>query len=191
MEMIMDGQCGAFNPLLLECLKDISGNIAHELDMDSKGEIDKQMLMNVTEEIIEDKISDQSSYSSKLLEAEHEKRVFFTSDIKEIQFEYDAQVETVSLSEYGAKLLGYESSVIYPYREKNEFLGDKGAELISKLRSTTAAAPDITPYETDITYNGKTSRYKIIARSLWTKDNPPKYIGALGRIIDTGSEEKN
>ena len=82
MEMIMDGQCGAFNPLLLECLKDISGNIAHELDMDSKGEIDKQMLMNVTEEIIEDKISDQSSYSSKLLEAEHEKRVFFTSDIK-------------------------------------------------------------------------------------------------------------
>lgn len=191
MEMIMDGQCGAFNPLLLECLKDISGNIAHELDMDSKGEIDKQMLMNVTEEIIEDKISDQSSYSSKLLEAEHEKRVFFTSDIKEIQFEYDAQVETVSLSEYGAKLLGYESSVIYPYRERNEFLGDKGAELISKLRSTTAAAPDITPYETDITYNGKTSRYKIIARSLWTKDNPPKYIGALGRIIDTGSEEKN
>ena len=191
MEMIMDGQCGAFNPLLLECLKDISGNIAHELDMDSKGEIDKQMLMNVTEEIIEDKISDQSSYSSKLLEAEHEKRVFFTSDIKEIQFEYDAQVETVSLSEYGAKLLGYESSVIYPYREKNEFLGDKGAELISKLRSTTAAAPDITPYETDITYNGKTSRYKIIARSLWTKDNPPKYIGALGRIIDTGGEEKN
>ena len=191
MEMIMDGQCGAFNPLLLECLKDISSSIAHELDMDSKGEIDKQMLMNVTEEIIEDKISDQSSYSSKLLEAEHEKRVFFTSDIKEIQFEYDAQVETVSLSEYGAKLLGYESSVIYPYREKNEFLGDKGAELISKLRSTTAAAPDITPYETDITYNGKTSRYKIIARSLWTKDNPPKYIGALGRIIDTGSKEKN
>ena len=31
MEMILAGECGTFNPLLLECLKDIQGNLQEEL----------------------------------------------------------------------------------------------------------------------------------------------------------------
>ena len=31
MEMILAGECGTFNPLLLECLKDIAGNIPVEM----------------------------------------------------------------------------------------------------------------------------------------------------------------
>ncbi len=31
MQMIMDGECGIFNPMLLECLKDVSGDLQKEL----------------------------------------------------------------------------------------------------------------------------------------------------------------
>ena len=31
MELILPGECGTFNPLLLECLKDIAGNIPVEM----------------------------------------------------------------------------------------------------------------------------------------------------------------
>jgi len=31
-EMIMNGECGTFNPLLLECLNDIQGRIKDEMD---------------------------------------------------------------------------------------------------------------------------------------------------------------
>ena len=31
-EVIMNGECGTFNPLLLECLNDIQGRIKDEMD---------------------------------------------------------------------------------------------------------------------------------------------------------------
>ena len=33
MEMIMNGECGTFNPLLLECLQEIAGEIGFSLDI--------------------------------------------------------------------------------------------------------------------------------------------------------------
>ena len=33
MEMILNGECGVFNPLLLECLQEIEGEIAFSLDV--------------------------------------------------------------------------------------------------------------------------------------------------------------
>ena len=33
-QMILGGECGAFNPLLLECLKDIEGSLQAELKKD-------------------------------------------------------------------------------------------------------------------------------------------------------------
>lgn len=190
MEMIFDGQCGAFNPLLLECLKNVGSGIAKALDIDSRSEIDRYMIAHVAEEIVDDKISDNSAYRSKLLAAEHTKRVFFTTDIEEIQFEYDAQVGTITMSPYGAKFLGIENNVIYPHQKENDFLGEKRAELIDSLHATTPENPDIEPLSTNLTYKGETREYKIIARSLWSGDKPPAYIGALGRIVDVANSEK-
>ena len=190
MEMIFEGQCGAFNPILLKCLKNVGGNIGLELALDEKGEIDRFMMARITDEIIEDRMSDNSAYRVRLLEAEHAKRMFFTNDIEEIQFEYDALFGTIKLSSYGEKFLGVNSKVIYPHQKENDFLGEFRAELIERLHETTPENPDITPLIHQITYKGETRLYKIIARSLWSNDNPPRYIGALGRIVDIDERPK-
>ena len=185
MDMILGGECGAFNPLLLECLKELgSKGIAAALDADARGDMDDQLLMRVTEELIEDKISDSSSHSSQLFEEEHSKRMFFTEDIREIQFEYDSRVGTVVLSPYGAKFLGAENSVVYADRVKNELLGEKCEALRNALHRTTPEKPEIEPMNEELTYNGTTRSYVIKAMSLWSNESEPKYIGALGRIID-------
>lgn len=185
MEMILNGECGAFNPLLLECLKELgSKGIAAALDADARGDLDDQLLMRVTEELIEDKISDTSSHSSQLFEEEHSKRMFFTEDIREIQFEYDARVGTVVLSPYGAKFLGAENSVVYEDQIKNDFLKDRRDALRDALHRTTPEKPEIAPMNEELEYNGSTRSYVIKAMSLWSNESEPKYIGALGRIID-------
>ncbi|MEI3141161.1 MAG: hypothetical protein V8S34_06160 [Lawsonibacter sp.] len=38
MEMILDGQCGAFNPLLLQCLKDVQYQVADAMRSDGAQE---------------------------------------------------------------------------------------------------------------------------------------------------------
>ena len=191
MEMIFDGQCGTFNPLLLECLKNIQNDIADAIQADELGGMDKQMLSRAAEEIVEDRISDESVYHSQLLADEQAKRIYFTQDIKEIQFEYDSLLETIILSEYGAKFLGMKNRVIYPHQKENDFLGESRAELIERLHKTTFQNPDIEPFEAVITYNGITHKYRIMARSLWSGDNRPKYTGAIGRIIDLNILRRN
>lgn len=185
MEMILNGECGAFNPLLLECLKELgSKGIAAALDADARGDLDDQLLMRVTEELIEDKISDSSGHSSQLFEEEHSKRMFFTEDIREIQFEYDSRVKTIVLSPYGAKFLGAENSVVYEDQIKNDFLKDRRDALRDALHRTTPEKPEIAPMNEELEYNGSTRSYVIKAMSLWSNESEPKYIGALGRIID-------
>ena len=81
--------------------------------------------------------------------------------------------------------------VIYPHQKENDFLCEKRAELIERLHKTTFQNPDIEPFETVITYNGMTHKYRIMARSLWSGDNKPKYTGAIGRIIDLDILRRN
>ena len=191
MEMIFDGQCGTFNPLLLECLKNIQNDIADAIQADELGVMDKQILSRAAEEIVEDRISDESVYHSQLLADEQAKRIYFTQDVKEIQFEYDSLLETITLSEYGAEFLGMKNRVIYPHQKENDFLCENRAELIERLHKTTFQNPDIEPFEAVITYNGITHKYRIMARSLWSGDNRPKYTGAIGRIIDLDILRRN
>lgn len=188
MDMILGGECGAFNPLLLECLKEIGGGISEALEADERGESDDRLLMRVTEELIEDKVSGKSSHSSQLFEEEHTKRMFFTRDIREIQFEYDARVGTFSLSPYGAEFLGLERSVAYKDKFENALLKDKRKKLRAALRSTTYENPEIEPMKEALTYKGVTREYIIKAMSLWSNEAEPEYIGALGRIIDVTDE---
>lgn len=51
MEMILDGQCGAFNPLLLQCLKDVQYQVADAMRSDgAQEEPDRQAVLRTTEE---------------------------------------------------------------------------------------------------------------------------------------------
>ena len=50
--MIMDGECGAFNPILLECLRDIEGTICDALRASAERYIDSRQVRDMTNELI-------------------------------------------------------------------------------------------------------------------------------------------
>lgn len=184
MEMILDGQCGAFNPLLLECLKDIEDIIEVSLDIDAQMDVNLSLVTKVTEELLDSRIVEKASYSSWRLEKEQEKRKFFTAGLEEIQFEYDSAIEAVTLSEYGAKLLRLREVIIKPEQGEETFLGSEN------IKTLTKALHQTTPVNSEIrmkflaNYPEGQRWCQVIAKSLWSREEEPKYIGVLGRIID-------
>lgn len=53
MEMIINGECGAFNPILIECLKDEAETIQRELKVNSVTEKTHSEILAMTEELIQ------------------------------------------------------------------------------------------------------------------------------------------
>lgn len=51
-EMICNGECGSFNPLLLECMLEISDNLKTDINGNPRGLDDKRELQKLTDEII-------------------------------------------------------------------------------------------------------------------------------------------
>ena len=67
MEMIENGECGAFNPLLLECLEDIHEQLIIELNREyvDSPEVDMNLLSKVADEIVEKQMGKENAEDNK------------------------------------------------------------------------------------------------------------------------------
>lgn len=76
-KMILDGECGAFNPLLLECFRDVSDEILINLKMNA-GEFDIQKSSYaLTSEALDDENLSVGARYEYLIEVENTKKEFF------------------------------------------------------------------------------------------------------------------
>ena len=51
-KMILNGECGAFNPLLLDCLRDSADELKAKLERDVAGEINRRDIRNIRDSVI-------------------------------------------------------------------------------------------------------------------------------------------
>ena len=185
-EMILKGECGTFNPLLLEILTEVAPQLPEELE-DSSGERTAQMEMrSVAQEMHHYEELSASERTLQLLEHERMKYSFFAAMSQEIQFEYTADPSMVTLNAWGANRLGLKETVMEPHGSDKvrAILGDGDMEgLAHALRNTTPAQPVIR-YECKITLNGEERWCRIIARATWNAEEPPQYTGAIGKAVD-------
>ena len=72
MRMILDGECGAFHPLLLECLSDIADHIQEELTMNSLSRASEKEIHNIVEQLLSHKELSSSNRTLSMLEEEQE-----------------------------------------------------------------------------------------------------------------------
>jgi len=187
-QMILDGQCGTFNPLLLECLTEIAGRLAEEFgSADCREQRTTQLEMrSVAEEMHRYEELSASDRTLQLLEHERMKYSFFAAMSQEIQFEFALVPPMVTINAWGASKLELKETVMDPLNNGRvlSLLGAKAlAELSAALHSTTPAQP-VASYDTQINLDGEMRWYRIVARAIWTSDEPPQYTGAIGKAID-------
>ena len=189
MQMILNGECGAFNPILLQCLVETGPRLAEELKIRSltgpTGEETKQI---TTQMIATGKASNRTL---ALLEEERIKYQFFASMSNEIQFEFDKRTNILTMSPWGATQLGLPEIIVNP--EQDETLREvfETADYIDIKKRLNDATPEhpIASNTYCLSVKGKKRWYKAVARPLWLGEEPPEYIGAIGKFVDIHEEQ--
>ena len=191
LKMIQNGECGTFNPLLLECLNEIAPKLKSELGVISFGSSAESGIHDTVKQVLKSGGSDVSNRSIRLLERERMKYKFLSDISREIIFEYIAVPEMIELSEWGAESLGMPVKIMNPSDNKvwNEMVSKEDfADFVKKINKTTAENPVvICKYLLNV--NGQKKWNKVIAKALWGGDSEsPELEGAVGKILDVDDE---
>lgn len=186
MEMILGGECGTFNPDILECLKDTADILIEELKSDTTEHISRREVESITEEMLRHNDVTVTDQTLSTLESERVKHQFLTSISREIQFDYINEPPMLTFSEWSAKKLGLQENIIDPKSNEGllSIISEKSLnEFSEKVRGTTPEQP-VAEYECDLKIDGIIKRYKIICRSMWTEEDRSHYIGTVGKVLD-------
>lgn len=184
--MILDGECGQFNPLLLECLVDVSEVLKKELAVLSLGRRSDEELLSNVEETVANGNLDVSERTFKLLEREREKVRFYSSYSREICFEYTAVPEMILLSEESAAYLEMPETIANPGEQSFGNGLFEPADFRGFLEELEHAAPEnpIVDKTYVLTIKDQKCRHRVVGKSLWAIENPLEYEGAIVKIID-------
>ena len=185
-EMILDGQCGVFNPLLLECLTETADIIREELQCNVSERVNSQTMRDIAEDIFQHEKLTASDRTLELLEHERMKYRFFAEMSQEIQFEYTLLPPLVVLSAWGAEKLELPESIIDPHHDEKvaaRMEPEAMLEFSDMLRSTSPEHP-VVKYNCLMHLQGEARWTQLIARAIWSADDPPRYTGAIGKAVD-------
>ena len=190
MDMIFDGECGAFNPLLLQCLEDVGEHLRDELKANSLGGITRIEAMGLEAHLLSDSDFKASNRTLALLEQERTKYRFFASMSNEIQFEYSLDADILTFTEWGAAHLEVSDLIVHPYESAElralmtpeDFEGSKTA-----FWASTPGNPTV-EYVCLLKAADERRWFRTIARTLWSNDEQPQVAGMIGKIIDVNDE---
>ena len=190
MEMILHGECGAFNPLLLECLEESQEQLKKELNVISLGNAADREIHNLVAHTLKTDGTDVSNRTVRLLEHERTRANILSELSREITFEYSEAPEMIKLSEWSADYLGLPLTVIEPKDSdlgKVIFKPKDFDNLLNSLKNSKPDSPAVTAkYMLNI--KGAKTWCKITAKAMWSDTEPPEYEGAIGKIIDINDE---
>lgn len=185
MEMIKNGECGSFNPRLLECLEAISYFLRNELVQDKQEEnhLDSN---SIAKELISRGIGNVSNRTMLLLEQERIKYRFFADMSNEIQFEYDNTTDQFILSQRSAKILGldmYTGSLSEIISKQTIMTKEDYDDLKSRLNDVSYDDRTLS-HSYLLRVNDKLCWYNITVMSMWTNEEKPQLTGFIGKLTD-------
>lgn len=191
-EMILGGQCGTFNPLIMECLKEVADQLPEALSSNNQLQTDRRQIENVEAEIMQHDELSTSARAMQMMEHERMKYNFFATMSEEIQFEYTTSPPMTTLSSWGAERIGLPEIIMDPYNdEKLTTLMEKEEveKLASVIQNTTPEEP-IVKYDCKLRINGKFRWMRFTCRATWSADEQPQYMGVIGKLVDIHEERK-
>ncbi len=183
--MILDGQCGAFNPLLLECLQDVAPSLEEELAGASTRAYRPELRRLSPADLAQKDLS-VSERSLRLLDYERMKYNFFAAMTEEIQFEYTVTPSLLTLSGWGAKRLGLSEVIMDPQNSEDtqKLMGPGTWDKIAKTLEAATPEHPLISCDCPFRLNGQVRWHRIIAQAIWSADEPAVLTGTIGKCVD-------
>lgn len=190
MEMILGGECGAFNPLLLECLEEIGADIKEALSDTSQAGYDGLELGRITDELLRNNEVPVSGRTEKQLEFEQAKSEFVGRYSGELLFSYTDAPPCLNLTDRLAEMIDATAVTVQPEKNGVLFSAMEEDDRAKLAAFVTGATEDEPMFETDVnvTLDGQSQRAHVICRTVWSDDLNAKRIGMIGKLIPLKGE---
>lgn len=186
-KMITNGECGAFNPLLIQCLLDVQDQLFENMHTDPRRFDYRQEAKRLSDEMLEQKELTPDNRAHSLLTFEQKKAEFFAEQCGGIQFEFDHWTNTVHLKDWNAPVDQREKSMYLTEWNDVSLLSEKDwLALREKLKATTPERPEVKMI-VQIPVNGEYRWQRLTVKSLWTAKHK-EYAGVLGHFEDIQDE---
>ena len=189
LQMILGGECGVFNPTLLDALKAVEAYLEQEVKVRSAGKITRDKIHALAYDTIHShSVSDRTL---DLLEQERTKYQFYASLTKELQFEYTYGSDTLIISEWAAAQVGIKENIPHPHNAQELFqiFSEKDfCDLRERLQKATPEDPIVSQVYR-LTVNGESRWYKAVARPIWGMDEKEPPTKIIGKFIDNEEEQ--
>ena len=192
LHMILNGECGTFNPLLMDCLCAVADQIQAELSGDSYAVDNQKDMRKMTAEMLRYEELSASERTLRLLEHERSKCRFFASMSKEIQFEYMVNPAMLTISEWGAMQLNLPEIVLEPCQDKavQEVFGAENLKKFTAVLQSTTRGQPVIQYDCQLKLHGEMRWFRMVCQASWSAEEPPRYMGALGKATDIHEERQ-
>lgn len=183
-DMILHGECGSFNPLLMECLKESSELLRTELQRSEYDRGFRHETRRLSEEILHREALPREDRAQRLLDLERERTAFYAEQRGGIQFNYDILSSSVTV------VNRYEDPV--NRTQKLDFDKGMGLTFLSgkdrrKLLDAIAAA---TPEEPDaafpvlIAVDQEYRLHRLVMHTMWSRAGVRHCVSVVGQITD-------
>ena len=184
-EMILAGQCGAFNPLMLECLLDISSSLKKKMGYKSKERYEQTDLSDIASRF-HDFEMDSSEKIVQQLEFERMRYNFLAEGSRNIVFTYTISPPLLTFNQAGCKRSGITEPSISPLQSgvlKDLVEEQSLKRLIRKITQATRETPDVVS-NLFLTDGKNPCHYRCKCRVIWTDGAEKGYTGVVGKLTD-------
>lgn len=184
-EMILAGQCGAFNPLMLECLLDISSSLKKKMGYKSKERYEQTDLSDIASRF-HDFEMDSSEKIVQQLEFERMRHNFLAEGSRNIVFTYTISPPLLTFNQAGCKRSGITEPSFSPLQSgvlKDLVEEQSLKRLIRKITQATRETPDVVS-NLLLTDGKNPCHYRCQCRVIWTDGAEKGYTGIVGKLTD-------
>ena len=184
LRMILNGECGAFNPLLLDCLQESSEQLRTELTRSEWDRGFRQETHRLTEEILHREALPRENHAQLLLEQEKERTDFYAAQCGGMRFDYDLLAGSVTVYDYHAETLQQKTVADFAHGRGLGFLNEQDRRKLSKAISrATPEAPDVV-LPVMVERDGEPRLHRMTLHTIWSGTGVRRCVNVLGQLTD-------
>ena len=184
--MILNGECGTFNPLLMECLTEVADELHRALtDNEAAAQMNfGSASRKITDALLQENDLPETGRLENALQIEQQKHTFYVDHTPDMQLDYNEISDTVTMSEWGVRHLHCPREM--PFKNAMETLlvspNDRSA-MLDAIAKTDADHPD-TAVTVLLSVDGLMRWYKVHIRTLWARGEETTRVGLVMQAED-------
>ncbi len=182
--MILNGECGAFNPLLMECLKESSELLNAELKRSEYDRGFRHETHRLSEEILHREALPREDRSQRLLDMERERTAFYADQLGGIQFDYDLLNGRVTVKNRYEEPVNRTQVLDFDEGQGLNFLSCKERKKLMELISAATPEEPDAVFEVLVPVDQEYRLHRLTLHTMWSRTGLRRCVNVVGQVSD-------